>query len=246
MGRRTGHGHAACAVARAAMYRLLAEGCAYPTEDGIALLAGPYAADARAAAPILGDPVTLAGVDAFDHALAGLDVRSAERAYVATFGHTGVPLVAPYEAPYLTTNVFQESAGLADVCAFYRAFHVEPSAVRRERADHVAVELEFMHLLSSKEAHARRSGHGSAAVAICEDAQREFLRAHLGRWGASFFGRLRAVATWPHYGALGFIGEGFLAAEAARAGAVAAGQAVAVAQVSDDDGWCPLPLVTST
>ncbi len=238
-----GHGRgrpATRAFGRAAVYRLLAEGLSYPTPEGIALLRGPYLAAARAAAPVL-DPVALAGLAALDHALTTLDQASAERAHVAAFGHAGLPAAVPYEAPYLTTNVFQETATLADVTGFYGAFGVEPSAARRERADHVSLELEFMHLLAFKEGYARRH-HGAEAVAICVEAQRAFLAAHLGRWGPLFFRRLRETAPGTHYEALAAVGEPFLAAEAASAGArpVGATRLSPPPAAEDEADACPL------
>lgn len=226
------------AFGRAAVYRLLAEGLSYPTPDGIELLRGPSLAAARAAESAL-DPFALAGLAALDHALSTLDHASAERAHVAAFGHAGMPLAVPYEAPYLTTNVFQETATLADVAGFYRAFGVEPSATRRERADHVALELEFMHLLAFKEGHARRH-HGAEAVAICVEAQRAFLSAHLGRWGPLFFRRLRETTVGTHYEALAAVGEAFLAGEAKRAGALPTPATPLSRGPADDDDACPL------
>lgn len=238
-------GRAARAFARAFLYRLLAEGVSYPTADGIELLRRPYLDAVRAGSVTRGARAEDA-LAALGRTLSSLDLAAAESAYAMTFGHAGISHAVPYEAPYLTTNVFQETAALADVTGFYRAFGVEPSATRRERADHVALELEFMHLLTYKEGYALRNA-GPDAAAVCAGAQRSFLAAHLGRWGSLFFRRLGEIAEATHYGPLAVLGETFLAAEAAWAGArpVPAGpptadRAGAMTLPDGADASCPL------
>lgn len=210
-------GRASRAFARASLYRLLAEGVSYPTADGIELLRGPYL-DAVRAGSVTRAARAEDALAALRRTLSSLDPAAAESAHAMTFGHAGISHAVPYEAPYLTTNVFQETAALADVTAFYRAFGVEPAATRRERADHVALELEFMHLVTYKEGYALR-GKRPDAAAVCAGAQRSFLAAHLGRWGSLFFRRLGEIAAATHYGPLAVLGETFLTAEAVWAGA---------------------------
>ncbi len=109
--------------------------------------------------------------------------------HLAIFGHTAAGELRPYEAGYDTHHVFQETQCLADIAGFYRAFGLEPCETRRERPDHIAVELEFMHVLSIKEAYALAQGWGEKA-GICREAQSAFLRDHLGRWTPSFLTHL--------------------------------------------------------
>ncbi len=104
---------------------------------------------------------------------------------LAIFGHTAAGELRPYEAGYGTNHVFQETHCLADVAGFYRAFGLDTSEARRERPDHIAVELEFMHALALKEAYALAHDWGEK-VDICRDTQAGFLRDHLGRWAPSF------------------------------------------------------------
>ena len=66
---------------------------------------------------------------------------------------------------------------MADIAGFYRAFGVDFS----QRPDHIGAELEFMHLLTAKEAQAS-IGENRENVELCLDAQRKFLSSHLGRW----------------------------------------------------------------
>lgn len=105
--------------------------------------------------------------------------------HLAIFGHTAAGELRPYEAGYGTNHVFQETHCLADVAGFYRAFGLEPCEAKRERPDHIAVELEFMHVLALKEAYALAHDWDEKAE-VCREAQAGFLRDHLGRWAPSF------------------------------------------------------------
>ena len=67
---------------------------------------------------------------------------------------------------------------MEDVLRFYDHFGISPSLDEgtRDRPDHIANELEFMHILSFQEAAAIESGSGSDAY---RQAARDFLRFHL-------------------------------------------------------------------
>ncbi len=71
-----------------------------------------------------------------------------------------------------------KSAELSDLQGFYRAFGM---SLQLERADHLAVELEFYSVLLFKEAWARAERWGEQA-AITRSAARQFLADHLARW----------------------------------------------------------------
>ncbi len=60
----------------------------------------------------------------------------------------------PYETEYTTPDALYKAHQLADIAGFYRAFGLEMSTENRERPDHLAAELEFMHFLALKEAQA--------------------------------------------------------------------------------------------
>jgi len=86
-----------------------------------------------------------------------------------------------------------------------------------ERHDHLCIELEFMSVLAAKEAYAIQQNLDAEPLAIVRDAQRDFLREHLGRWSPAFGRRLRAAADGP-LAALGDFLRAFVEAECARAG----------------------------
>lgn len=82
-----------------------------------------------------------------------------------------------YEANYV--DFPQEE--MADIAGFYNAF----GFTFEERPDHIGAELEFMHLLTVKEAGISVNGDtakNKTRLELCVDAQRKFLSAHIGRW----------------------------------------------------------------
>jgi DMSO reductase family type II enzyme chaperone len=81
---------------------------------------------------------------------------------------------------------------LADIAGFYRAFgaEIEQGSERSEKADHIGIELEFMHLLAVKWAMAQEREQIEHAE-ICREATAAFLADHLGRWCADLAETLR-------------------------------------------------------
>jgi len=113
-------------------------------------------------------------------------------AYVEAFGHAARGRCPMNEIEYGDANadpLFQPHR-LADLAAFYRAFGLEPTDDAGERQDHLCMELEFMSVLAAKVAYAAEHGVGPSESAACADAQKRFLREHLGRWGVAFARRL--------------------------------------------------------
>ncbi len=122
--------------------------------------------------------------------LQGADDDALEAEYVAVFGHTISTDCPPYEAEYGQAHDFQKSQALADLNAFYAAFGVRVHPELKDRLDHISVELEFMHLLTLKEAYALQRGHGEDRALLCRQAQERFLASHLANWVMAFAGRL--------------------------------------------------------
>ena len=118
----------------------------------------------------------------------------------------------PYEAEYRTEHFRQRTDLLADLMGFYQAFAVSPD---HERPDHIACELEFVHLLSLKEALAIRDGRGEQAD-ICASARAKFLTEHLLLWYERVVEMIRLRATGPEdrfYLALADLLEALMAQE---------------------------------
>ncbi len=144
-------------------------------------------------------------------------------------------LVASKECPQYETEYCPQtfsiyrSHHLADIAGFYRAFGLEPSPKMPERPDHIALELEFMAWLITKEYHARNSNRPDAEerVQICRDTQKKFFEDHIAWWVPAFCYALRRKADGLEnkrelnskpkslYGALGYALAAFVPAERA-------------------------------
>ncbi|MBI4401044.1 MAG: molecular chaperone TorD family protein [Nitrospirae bacterium] len=96
----------------------------------------------------------------------------------------------PYETLFGNDHVFGQAHVMGDIAGFYRAFGVELSRDVHERMDHLSVELEFMHFLAYKESYAR-CHDGADKTQIVVDAQKKFVKDHIGRW-VPLFSRMLA------------------------------------------------------
>ncbi len=141
-------------------------------------------------------------------------------AYVATFGHAargGCPLNEIEYGDIKADPLFQPHR-LADLAAFYRAFGLEVTEDAGERHDHICLELEFMCVLAAKEAWALEHQLDGDQLAQCRDAQKKFLREHLGRWTPAFTRRLAIATADPTLRALAEFTRAFIESECVRFG----------------------------
>ncbi len=109
------------------------------------------------------------------------------------FGHTISAECPPYETQYAAGIIFAQAQRLSDVAAFYRAFGMNVAPDARERADHIAAELEFMSVLTFREATAIIEDDAEHLAQV-RDAQQKFLTEHLSTWALSFAERLARKA----------------------------------------------------
>jgi Nitrate reductase delta subunit len=214
----TAKGHvAAC---RGAMYSLFSQIVSQPTE---ALAAGLCDGSLRdlADAAIRGAPPphrALIGRD-LTAALVADDAGKTLDALLLAYTHfAGVPALCPhYEADLIGGDSFRAVHLISDVAAFYATFGVQVSPAAHERPDYIGVELAFMRLLASKEAHAA-ARLGRRHVRLCRRAQAGFFEAHLGRWAPAFAENLlRAVTSRIHQAAARLLLQ-FVAAETSYLG----------------------------
>lgn len=134
--------------------------------------------------------------------------------YVRTFGHTVSVDCPPYEAQYQAPHVFEQTRTLADLAGFYRAFGLAVRPDAGERADHLGIELEFLHVLTLKEGYAIEH-HGVDRADLCRHAQRKFLGDHLGTWVADFTTRLLQRSDEGPYAVYARALRGYVGAELA-------------------------------
>lgn len=202
---------ATTADARAALYRFLSQALSYPDPAALSTLLDqdlPLAADA---AEVLGEDVA-APLAAIGHRLAHAAPDQVARDFERIFTHVLSVDWPPYETAYTSKGIFQQANDLADIAGFYAAYGTEVSEDARERPDHIAIEMELMHLLACKEAFALRNHTTERADACREDARR-FLEDHLGRWAPEFARRLARGAAGSPYGDVAELCAAFLAGE---------------------------------
>lgn len=201
---------------RSAAYELLSASFLYPEAGRVDFLRHG-SRQLRDASLQLGWQELAEALQKLEDHLGSLDDKGLEKEYLATFGHTISTDCPPYETEYDQAQVFQKSQTLADLGTFYQAFGVGPNPQLKERLDHVSVELEFMNLLTLKEAYARDQGHGEDKVELCRQAQIGFLAKHLAHWIHSFIYRLgKRTGAGGIYAALGRILDRHISAEFAR------------------------------
>lgn len=206
------------ALGRSALYRLLSLACAYPSGNRIDALRGEALTESAIGATKVSRKLAKE-LDRLTTELDNSDPGALKTQYHTIFGHVALPDCPVYEAAYAGSSIFQQASGLADVAGFYRAFGFAVSETDRERVDHLAVELEFMRVLTYKESYARVND-GPDKVRLCRSAQRRFWREHLGRWLPTFGRLLEARVREGFYGKLAPLMRSFADSEARTLGRV--------------------------
>ena len=206
------------ALGRSSLYRLLSLSCAYPSGDRMKALQGDALTESAIGATKISRKLAK-DLDRLATELATTEAGALEAQYHTIFGHVALPDCPVYEAAYAGSSIFQQTGGLADVAGFYRAFGFAVSETDRERVDHLAVELEFMRVLTYKESYARVND-GPDKVRLCRHAQRRFWREHLGRWLPTFGRLLEGRVDEGFYGRLAPLIRSFADAEARALGRV--------------------------
>ena len=169
------------AVAREDLCRFLA-GCYY--EPGPEFVEERLFESMLAAAQRI-DPELADHAQRLGQAFAACDMQDLLVDYTRLF--LGVPqaLAKPYSSVWLTgqPELMQDSA--MELLRLYAqgGFEIDPAF--RDLPDHVAVELEFLYLLTYQENQARAQGDDQALQAV-EVLRSAFLVGHLGRWLGPF------------------------------------------------------------
>ena len=104
----------------------------------------------------------------------------------------------PYETLFGNDHVFGQSYVMGDISGFYTAFGLQLSQDIHERLDHLSVELEFLHYLAYKESYAL-CHDGPEKVKTVVDAEKKFVKEHIGRWVPLFSGMLKKKADYGFY-----------------------------------------------
>ena len=218
------------ALARAFIHRFLAKAYEDPTPQGWQWLCDARTQEnLRAAIQVVAASRQSAGnqpnaLESSLHSLSAALRRDAatedlfHSAYLAAFGHAARGQCPLNEIEYgdLKADPLFQPHRLADLAAFYSAFGLELACDADERQDHICLELEFICVLAAKEAYALENQLDAEELALCRDAQKKFLREHLGRWTPAFARRLASTTSDASLRALADFTRVFIESECAR------------------------------
>jgi len=122
------------------------------------------------------------------------------RDHARLIGPTPRAAAMPYETEWCgAAGDLLQFHQLGDISAFYRAFGLDLDAQCGERADHLSVELAFLHFLCVREADLAELGMVELAE-LCRDTEQKFLSEHVTRWTPAFCARLGACDPKGFYG----------------------------------------------
>ncbi|MER3422611.1 MAG: hypothetical protein C4293_04635 [Nitrospiraceae bacterium] len=198
------------ALSRSKLYLLISWSMLYPEDDEFLdyLQSGEFVEDGRSAIESLDQALNSIGGDRARKKLSAIsqyldqierwvssecanwqlaDLQAEHRRVFSNVITLDCP---PYETLFGNDHVFGQAHTMGDIAGFYKAFGVELSRDIHERMDHLSVELEFMHFLAYKESYAR-CHDGAEKTQIVVDAQKKFLKEHIGRW-VPLFSRMLA------------------------------------------------------
>lgn len=194
----------AAEAARTRVYKVLAECYHQPAEAalrsiddlaGLLQLISPQASGAAAA---------MLGGESLEDLL--LDHA---RLFVGPFGL----MAPPYGSVYLDGEQRCMGESTWDAARCYEEFGLGAAAGFYEALDHVAVELEFMHFLSTRQIHALVQA--GDAEDLCR-RQRIFIEKHLAAWVPEFTRRIEAHAQTRFYRNLAVVTRLFITSDLER------------------------------
>lgn len=118
-------------------------------------------------------------------------------------------LAPPYGSAWTATQPEDEENPLPPVLALFQegGFDLDPEF--KDLPDHVAVELEFLYVLTFNTTRADRDGKAEEAAAI-EQLRQRFLSEHLGAWIEPFSAAVKANAQTAFYRELAAFARSFV------------------------------------
>lgn len=145
-------------------------------------------------------------------AFAAQDLQTLQVDYTRLFLGPIEALASPYGTSWQSAPAPTEDNPPLAVLDLYSAGGFEIDAEFRELPDHVAVELEFMYLLTFTRNRAEAAGK-TDEVAATESLQHRFLGEHLGLWIGPFAAAVKAGSQTAFYRELAEFTERFLQME---------------------------------
>lgn len=171
----------------------------YPVHTGNNLMDEGYYKMAKYLSNEWVDPLLKLAVD-FSKAFLGSGIDTYSAAY-------------PFESVYTSEKRLLMQDARDEVKVIYRANGLDKAESWTIGEDHIAVEFEFMRILSARAAKALRSGNMDRAFSQI-NTQRNFLAEHIATWVPVFTADARSFAGTLFYEGLADLTEGFVEEEA--------------------------------
>ncbi len=184
-------------LARAAIFRLLAQAFAYPAPGHVRALNEAFAALDKTPGTAGRKAVRVAQrLARAQNAWRRTDEAECAREYARLFLGNGP--VSLHETAYGDgRRIAGRPVELADIGGFYAAFGFTLSDTDPDLPDHLCAELEFYSLLLVKEAYALSHGWLPKAR-LARGAAKTFLEQHLGRWIEPLKASLQETNAFPY------------------------------------------------
>lgn len=183
-------------LTRAAAFRVLARGFAYPAEDHARAMNQAFARLYESDHFTGFSPRLALSLTRAQRAWRCADGENAKKEYMRLFLGNGP--VSLHETAYGDgRRIAGRPVELADISGFYAAFGFALSERDPDLPDHLCAELEFYSLLLVKEAYARSHGWQPKAH-IAREAAKTFLEQHLGRWIGALKSSLQEHVAVPY------------------------------------------------
>lgn len=127
-------------------------------------------------------------------------------------GYDGHAAAYPFESIYVSEKRLLMQSARDEVLALYRAAGLDKQPSWKEGEDHLALELEYMQILTNRTVEALCKGNQDEAVALVK-TQANFLDDHLLSWVPMMTAEMKRFAKTEFYQGLAYLTEGFLAIE---------------------------------
>lgn len=191
--------------AKASTYRLLSA-CFYEPEDCYLEenVYGQLTEALQQVAPELSSLATQMD-EAFRHVGAAELLQDFSRLFMGPFE---IP-AKPYGSVYIDGEKVVMGDSTMNAKANYAIADFDVAEDIKELPDHISVELEFLYLLSFRQAEAHAKNDASQAIRF-QELEKSFLVDHLGRWIEPFCIRIRQHAQTVYYKLLADLAEKFV------------------------------------
>lgn len=132
--------------------------------------------------------------------------------YVRTFiggGNNGYSAAYPFESVYTSPKRLLMQGARDEVLIIYRAAGIDKKPSWTDGEDHIALELEFMHIIGDRAKRALDQGDEDGAAGFLEQ-QKNFLESHLASWFPMMAADMRKFSKTDFYQGLAQLTMGFL------------------------------------